>query len=362
MSDCLQQGQDTSLAGEPPDGEFRIVPTVAVIVLNWNGWKDTIRCLASLLDHDYPRLSIVLVDNGSTDDSVARIKNWLSDCTQLNEVTVVDEGKTRTTTAAAAGGSWRALTLITNPHNLGFSAGNNIGLDYVMGAGMTCGSVLFLNNDCVVQPNCIQCLVEASSNGDAVAYAFQVDGAGVERFAIQKSSFPKLIYLLSPFVGWNHEYSRKEDCVEVDWVGGAALLMDMHVVKTLLQQDGYVWRPDYFLYCEDDELSFRLRKRGMRMLVPLRAVVEHRSHSLGSRRRLYYTIRNRFHLCRDHFGRIGCWAGIPVVGMITLLGAAKAMTKGSHDGARLRMSALLDGVAGRRGKKHTIHERGRTGK
>ncbi len=362
MGDCLQQGQEISLPGELPGGESRFVPTVAVIMLNWNGWKDTIRCLASLIDHDYPRLSIVLVDNGSTDDSVARIKDWLSDCTQLNEVTFVGEGQTRTTTTAAEGGSWRALTLIANPHNLGFSAGNNVGLDYVLGAGMICDSVLFLNNDCVVKPNCIRRLVEASSNGSAVAYAFQVDGDGVERFSIQKSSFPKLIYLLSPFVGWSHEYSANEDYIEVDWVGGAALLMNMRVVRTLLQQDGYVWRPDYFLYCEDDELSFRLRKKGVRMLVPLHAVVEHRSHSFGSRRRLYYTIRNRFHLCRDHFGKVGGWVGISVVGMILLLGVVKTMVKGNYADARLRMSALADGFAGRRGKKKNLHESVRTNK
>ncbi|HID47031.1 MAG TPA: glycosyltransferase family 2 protein, partial [Chromatiaceae bacterium] len=242
-------------------------------------------------------------------------------------------------------------TLIVNGENVGFSAGNNIGLDYVLGAGLACDSVLFLNNDCVVKPNCIRRLVHASSNGSAVAYAFQVDETGVERFAIQKSSFPKLIYLLSPFVGWSHEYSAKEDVIEVDWVGGAALLLNMRVVETLLRQDGYVWRPDYFLYCEDDELSFRLRKKGVKMMVPLDAVVEHRSHSFGSKRRLYYTIRNRFHLIRDHFGVVGRWVCIPLVGFISLTAVVKTMIKGNHSDARLRILAITDGVMGRRGRK-----------
>ncbi|HID45262.1 MAG TPA: glycosyltransferase family 2 protein, partial [Chromatiaceae bacterium] len=148
MGDCLQLGQDIPYAGEQPSGKFRVVPTVAVIVLNWNGWKDTVRCLASLVEHDYPRLSIVLVDNGSTDESVVRIKDWVSHCTLLNKVTFVGGEQTRTTARAAKEESWRALTLIVNGENVGFSAGNNIGLDYVLGAGLACDSVLFLNNDC----------------------------------------------------------------------------------------------------------------------------------------------------------------------------------------------------------------------
>jgi len=49
-------------------------PKVAIIILNWNGWKDTIKCLESVFRIDYPNYQVIVVDNGSTDDSVEHIR------------------------------------------------------------------------------------------------------------------------------------------------------------------------------------------------------------------------------------------------------------------------------------------------
>ena len=51
-------------------------PKVAIIILNWNGWKNTIECLESLYQIDYPTYEIILVDNGSKDDSVQKIGEY----------------------------------------------------------------------------------------------------------------------------------------------------------------------------------------------------------------------------------------------------------------------------------------------
>ncbi len=53
-----------------------INPKVSVIILNWNGWEDTIECLESLYQIDYPNYDVVLVDNDSKDDSIQRIRNY----------------------------------------------------------------------------------------------------------------------------------------------------------------------------------------------------------------------------------------------------------------------------------------------
>ena len=52
---------------------------VAIIILNWNGWKDTIECLESVFKIDYPNYQVIVVDNGSTDESLEKITGW---CTQ----------------------------------------------------------------------------------------------------------------------------------------------------------------------------------------------------------------------------------------------------------------------------------------
>jgi GT2 family glycosyltransferase len=51
-------------------------PQVAIIALNWNGWQDTIECLESLQRLIYPNYQVIVVDNGSTDGSMEKIKDW----------------------------------------------------------------------------------------------------------------------------------------------------------------------------------------------------------------------------------------------------------------------------------------------
>lgn len=95
-------------------------PRVSVIVLTYNNLELTKRCLASLVDYShYPDLELVIVDNASTDGS----PEWL----------------------AAWGRSHPAAKVILNQRNLGFSAGNNVGLAHATG-----DYLVLLNNDTLV--------------------------------------------------------------------------------------------------------------------------------------------------------------------------------------------------------------------
>src|SRR5918997_2832779 len=51
-------------------------PRVHVLVLNWNGWRDTLECLESVFRVDYANLRVIVCDNASTDGSLERIKEW----------------------------------------------------------------------------------------------------------------------------------------------------------------------------------------------------------------------------------------------------------------------------------------------
>ena len=53
-----------------------ISPKVSIIILNWNGWEDTIECLESLYQITYPNYDVIVVDNGSEDDSIEKIKEY----------------------------------------------------------------------------------------------------------------------------------------------------------------------------------------------------------------------------------------------------------------------------------------------
>lgn len=105
------------------------VPKVSVVILNWNGWQDTVECVRSVNESNYPLLDTIVVDNGSTDDSVQRIR-----------------------------AAYPGITLIETKENLGFSGGNNYGLRAAL--DRRANYVFVLNNDTIVFPECISKLIE----------------------------------------------------------------------------------------------------------------------------------------------------------------------------------------------------------
>jgi len=113
--------------------------SVAIVLLNFNGYEDTLECLSSIYNSDYPLVHLIVIDNGSTDGSPEKIYNWshnnpevdgamrhdsssaissLSDCIQPTNERRVPQ-----------------LILIENTHNVGFAAGCNQGMKIAMEAG-----------------------------------------------------------------------------------------------------------------------------------------------------------------------------------------------------------------------------------
>jgi len=151
-------------------------PSVCVIILNWNGWEDTVECLESLRDLDYANYQVVVLDNGSEDDSFMRIQSWAKGKTSVESSHVrryEDNGLvsvvTYDRTTAEAGGvheaeqalmslpAARRLVLVKIGENLGYAAGCNVGIRYALATGAD--YVWLLNNDTVVAPSSLSALV-----------------------------------------------------------------------------------------------------------------------------------------------------------------------------------------------------------
>ena len=111
------------------------LPSVAVIVLNWNGTDDTLECLSSLARLDYPRYEIIVVDNGS-------------------------QPSPRDTDYAA---SFPMFTYIETGVNLGYAGGNNVGIRHALAAGHD--YVFVLNNDTIVEPDVLRQAVAVAESG-----------------------------------------------------------------------------------------------------------------------------------------------------------------------------------------------------
>ena len=147
-------------------------PKVAIIILNWNGWEDTIECLESVFRISYPNHKVIVVDNGSTDSSMEKIKNWAD-----GKLEVLTPGPAHhlyhlshppvkkpipyvyyTREEAEKGGNFTIEEKITLPYpliliqtdeNLGFAGGNNVGIKYTL-CNKNIDYLLLLNNDIVV--------------------------------------------------------------------------------------------------------------------------------------------------------------------------------------------------------------------
>jgi len=143
---------------------------LAVIMVNWNGWEVTIEALESVLRSDTP-LRVIVVDNGSTDGTLERLKAWASGAEpyeapagpmrrfshpQLEKpigLTVLTAADSDTTPPSA-----ERVTVIASPDNLGFSGGNNLGLRHAL-LDPAIAYCWCLNNDTVVEATAAAALI-----------------------------------------------------------------------------------------------------------------------------------------------------------------------------------------------------------
>jgi GT2 family glycosyltransferase len=231
-------------------------PSVTVIVLNYNGLEHLETCFRSLAALDYPtdRLELMLVDNGSTDGSVA----WTR--VHFPAVRIVEAGR-----------------------NLGFAGGNNAGARAARGEIVT-----FLNNDMRVAPDWLAELVAPFRDApDVVCVGSRIlnwEGTRID-YADGGMNFYGYGYQL------DHGRRTTDDVgtvrPQLSVCGGA-----MAVRRELFRQwDGF--DEDYFAFYEDTDLGWRFWVLGYRVLLAPRAVTYHRGHGTagrlgGEKRRLLY--------------------------------------------------------------------------
>jgi GT2 family glycosyltransferase len=278
-------------------------PVVAVVILNWNSWNDTVNCLDSLVNHDFNNLHIVVVDNASCDGSLSHIKQYVEDLfvsLEVNNLDLTDNPFFDCNVIVNGNLGERRITLLSMDNNFGFSGGCNRGVEFLIRAGVKSDYIFFLNNDCLLFSGCIRNLVKSACNNNGVAAALQYMNQSMLP-SIHISRWPLLSFIASPILGKPVTKVGEEMEIEVDWVSGAALLISTNMCRQIIAETGYVWRESYFLYSEDFELSYRLKSNHVRLIVSTLAKVEHCVGSSGSGLlSIYYMRRNRSHICRDH--------------------------------------------------------------
>jgi GT2 family glycosyltransferase len=239
------------------------LPLIAIIVLNWNGKKDTLACLNSLEKLSYPHFETIVVDNGSNDDSVPAIR-----------------------------AQFPHVHLIENQTNLGFSEGNNVGMRVALEHN---AQLLFLlNNDTIVAPDILERFIEMFQSNP------QAGILGAKIFLHdQQDTIDHLGGTWNPktgtftFIGLREKEdpSRWQTPQEIDYVCGAGLIVKREVVEKI-----GLLEPRFFLIWEESDFCFRARRAGYLTFTCPQAKLWHKvsaSFVGGKPHSTYFWWRNR---------------------------------------------------------------------
>jgi GT2 family glycosyltransferase len=248
-------------------------PKIFIIILNWNGLQDTLECLESVFKLNYPNYRVLVVDNGSTDDSVKIIER-----------------------------NYPKVILILNGENLGFAGGNNVGIKYALGQGAQ--YIWLLNNDTIVDPDALLNMMTESEKRQEI---------GMAGSKIYYYNYSKKIWFAGAKINWakgvsvhigqgETDIGQYDYIKQVDRVTGCSML----VKKSVCERVG-LFDEKYFLYVEEIDWCVRARKAGFLCIYVPSSMVYHKesvsASGTGNWENLfyYYNTRNFLYLIEKSF-------------------------------------------------------------
>lgn len=226
---------------------------IAVVILNWNGWDDTLECVTSLRGQSRVPDWIIVVDNDSHDFSQQKV--------------------------AALG---PGVTLLRSGGNLGFAGGNNVGIRWALAHGAS--AVWLLNNDATADKGALDALwTTYRRNPHAGAIGTLIyDAARPSELQCWGGGW------ISLWTGRAREFAHEVDTSCIDYISGCSLFLPRHAMERCgLLDEGF------FMYFEDAEISLRYRTCGMALAVAHEAVVYHKGASSTSPGRMQFAWRTQ---------------------------------------------------------------------
>lgn len=329
----------------------RNAPFVAVIILNWNGWKDTIECLERLRSIDYPNCAVMVVDNGSKDDSVDRIRAWA----ERSYINLMDVAITTDTSVSGrlTLATWPAsVTLIRSPDNLGFAGGVNLGMRCALlgHENPKPDYILLLNNDVSVPSNFLRNIVGTAVQADAaITGALVLDETG-SKVVFARTSFPHELF----FAPRHSIPAGNETTWQSFRAEASAMLLRSDLLDLRYQAAGYYLDPTLFMYCEEIDLAYFARSNGLKCVITKKATAYHKighsSGGVGNPRSYYYVTRNRVYLARKMLSVPLLLLFHPWYITTRFLRILQFWLAGRTSVASAVCAGLTDGYAGRMGK------------
>jgi GT2 family glycosyltransferase len=244
---------------------YQEMSKIFIVILNWNGKEDTCQCVQTVQKIEYSNYDIVIVDNGSQDDSIECFKK------EFPEISLVETGA-----------------------NLGYAGGNNQGISYALSQGAD--YILLLNNDAIVDPLILNNFIDVAESrpkaGIFGAKIYYLNEPQRIWFAGGKLPSDSLITSHEGF-GEIDDGLSWEEVKPMDYACGCALFFKSDVVKAI----GFL-EDKFFLMWEETDFCYRARRAGFECLFVPKALVWHKisaSFKGGDEGYLqsYFMVRNR---------------------------------------------------------------------
>lgn len=275
-------------------------PTVAIVILSWNGWSFLTRFLPSVLATTYPNARIIVADNASTDGSVANLRE-----------------------------QFPSVEIIELPKNYGFAEGYNKALQQV-----DTDYYVLLNQDVAIDPDWIAPLVTTLEADSAIAAAqpklrafdqqdhFEYAGAAggyMDRFAYTFCR-GRLFDTLEK------DHGQYDTPSEIFWASGAALFIRATLYHRFGGLDG-----DFFAHMEEIDLCWRLKEAGYKIVYVPESVVYHvggGSLPQGNPRKTFLNFRNNLVMAWKNWPASALWWKWPLRLVLDGVAALKALAGG----------------------------------
>jgi GT2 family glycosyltransferase len=312
-----------------------------VVILNWNGWKDTIECLDSLFMSEGADFVAIVCDNASADSSLNELTTWAELKFSTHQYKKFTQAQVETGISLENGCQ---LVLIENASNLGFAGGNNVGVRLAM-YQISCEYIWLLNNDTIIEPDALFFALERMRQDPNVGLCGSTLIYYHDREQIQ--AFGGAIYC--PFSG-NSKLIGAFSSIKLipessEWVEnkmscviGAATL----VRKEYINRVGYM-QEDYFLYFEEIDWAIR-GKAYFKFGYAPKSIVYHKegasigtSPSGGSSLSIYYLYKNRIKFTKRFYPIY-----LPSVFLFCLWDIFKLVVKGKKNQSMAGLNGILN--------------------
>jgi GT2 family glycosyltransferase len=270
------------------DGHPRF-PRIGIVLVHLNSYDDTFACLTSLKAMTYPSAEVIVVDNGSSDGSGDRLQR-----------------------------EFPHVTFIRSAKNLGFTGGNNLGIDHAVKHGAE--HILLLNNDTIVTPGFLEPLVTRLKSDERIAAV-----SGKIYYAPESMHGEKdVLWYAGCYQKWHtgydhtgvmlHDDGSYDTAEQVPYSSGCLMLMNGKV----LREQGMLSQ-EFFIYWEEADWCHTARERGYICYYEPKSVIYHnfKSAPLGKEKPfyMYMQTRNAFLYSQRHYRgltRLRFWLFYPL--------------------------------------------------